>query len=269
MLKRAVFGLLPTRAESTLGGGKRHSGASKDTSASRKGFTFQDEFESLSQAIGCADASEHSPHSATTCASLAPKEVFSDEEVDGEEEEEYLNEHAKLVLLKRAAVMYSSDPHQFLAAMKKHDGDLQKVGHKAKKKTRDTKQLQCKEEGLLSSSGQEDREGGRRRSAEASEGERSSSESSTSNEEEEDLALYDYSSEEDEKGVGGANGVKAETGELNFRGKFQCKLCPHKIFIFEADLEKHLQSKVGKTKRGARAYSWVGGGHARQLARRQ
>lgn len=53
--------------------------------------------------------------------------------------------------------------------------------------------------------------------------------------------------------AGGSTGPKLAVGleqeevsqdEEFKRGKFHCKLCPEKVFIFEADLEKHLESKV-------------------------
>ncbi|PHJ24846.1 c2h2 type zinc-finger protein [Cystoisospora suis] len=268
MLKRAVFGLLPTRAEpSTLRPERR---PHKPSSSSSKGtfrrestldLPFQDEHEGLSQAMGLDHHSGKSrrPDHAPKRVTLALEEdSLSDEEEplgeeDEDEEDEFLNRDAKLALLKRAALMYSSDPRRFLAAMKKHDSDLQRRDSNGKKCKRETKKKLKGDRLVILNQKSKDRD--RRCNGDISEEEQSPpSELSTSSEEEEDLALYDYSSEDGEDEIEGSRsggGGKSQSEETNFRGKFQCKLCPEKIFIFEADLEKHLQSKRHRRREAA------------------
>lgn len=259
MLKRAVFGLLPTRPEpSALRPEKRpsksFSSSSKVTSRREPalGLAFQDEHEGLSHAMGLdhhPGKSRRPDHAAKHASVALEEDSLTDEEnsfgeEDEDKEDEYLDRDAKLALLKRAALMYSSDPHRFLAAMKKHDSDLQRRDGNAKKCKRETKKKLEADRTF----NQKSRDRERRCKGDVSEEEQSppAELSTSSEEEEEDLALYDYSSEDGEEEEGSRSGGhgKSQNEETNFRGKFQCKLCPEKIFIFEADLEKHLQSKV-------------------------
>lgn len=137
-------------------------------------------------------------------------ETLSDKGDDSEgESNPFEDPQVRKALIRRAAALYAEDGKRFLQAMQKHE----KHG------------------------GEEDTE--------------------------EDLTLFDPQSEDSmddvavkrtKRRVKGTE-VKLEEGsgqedddvtaEEGFtRGKFHCKLCPKKIFIFEADLEKHLESRV-------------------------
>ncbi|CBZ52926.1 putative zinc finger (C2H2 type) protein [Neospora caninum Liverpool] len=227
MLKRAVFGLtLPAaeRRRPELAKGK----AKANVRSPRK------------QRLQSRHARERFSDESSEDDDLARENIEEDpsssDQENGENsceesEEEVLDATAKLALIKKAAALYATDPHSFFEAMKRHDADLQLPKEKGKGKH---KKSGAAEEATRE--GKAVRRGGKR--AEQKEAETSLSEDS-----EDEFAIYDASSSDEGDAQAREEDDVDEPAEQNFRGHFQCKLCPKKIFIFEADLERHLQSK--------------------------
>ncbi|XP_026191936.1 transcription elongation factor SPT5 [Cyclospora cayetanensis] len=149
---------------------------------------------------------------------------YKEHETDGSDGEDGMNpaEDPKVrqALLRRAAALYSSDPRGFLRAMQKHE-----------RKTRNAKDEDTDEEEesfqLMDPDTDEDTDK-RKQETKA----RKRLQQHTNHNQEIPEADEEAEEEEDEEFK---------------RGKYHCRLCPQKIFIFEADLEKHLHSKVSQT----------------------
>lgn len=131
-----------------------------------------------------------------------------------EDEESPQDPKIRRALIRRAAALFAKDKRAFMQAMKKHESLAAY-----------SEDSSCSEPELVDPT----------------------SESETG--ESSDDQNHPVNGGPDMEHSKGSTSGRKNTGKRdepeNFtRGKFHCILCPKKVFIFEADLEKHLQSKV-------------------------
>ncbi|EPT29447.1 hypothetical protein TGME49_259650 [Toxoplasma gondii ME49] len=238
MLKRAVFGisLPPTeRRRSKLE--QQKAGKAGLKPLRKKRFQGRQRLEER-ESDGSSEDEEYLSRGQFSGKEELPSSSDREEDSIEESEEEALDSRAKLALIKKAAALYATDPHSFFQSMKRHDADLTQFQNEQRKGSR----------GESTASGKRGpAEGkparGRKNELQSERDDHSAAETSMSDDSDDEFALYDASSSDDPDGQDPEEDREEESQEQNFRGHFQCKLCPKKIFIFEADLERHLQSK--------------------------
>ncbi|KEP66353.1 UNVERIFIED_CONTAM: hypothetical protein HHA_259650 [Hammondia hammondi] len=238
MLKRAVFGLSlpPTERRRSKPEGQK-AGKAGLKSLRKKRFQGREPFEER-ESDGSSEDEEYLSRGRFSGKEDLPSSSDRDEDSIEESEEEALDSRAKLALIKKAAALYATDPHSFFQSMKRHDADLTKLQNEQRKGRRGESTAGVKRGHAEGKAAR-----GRKNNPQGETDDHSAAETSMSDDGDDKFALYDASSSDDPDDQDPEEDREEESQEQNFRGHFQCKLCPKKIFIFEADLERHLQSK--------------------------